>query len=96
MVSRRRKMHELYGESIPALISQHYQREKLLIQDLGMEKQLAFFRQFAARCHELKASFVLRGRFGTSLVCWLLGITEINPLPAHYYCLHLQTDSVCK
>lgn len=82
------KLHALYGDEIPALIVERYRREKRLMRDTEIEMLLAFLWHFAARCHEIKAPFALRGRFGTSLVCWLLGITEVNPLPAHDYCPH--------
>lgn len=80
------KLLTLYGEKIPLPVTARYQREKQRMQHTDMEMLLAFLRHLARRFRELKATFTLRGRTGASFVCWLLEISDVNPLPAHYYC----------
>ena len=82
------KLHELYGEEMPLPVTARYQREKKRMQNTDMEMLLAFLRHLARHFRDLKATFTLRGRTAASFVCWLLEITDVNPLPPHYYCPH--------
>ncbi len=82
------KLQALYGDEIPLPVTARYQREKKRMQNTDLEMLLAFLRHLARRFRELRATFTLRGRTGASFVCWLLEITDVNPLPAHYYCPH--------
>ena len=82
------KLHELYGNEIPQFVMERYRREKTLLQDTDVEMLLSFLRHLSMHFHDSKATFTMRGGIGASFVCWLLGITEVNPLPAHYYCPH--------
>lgn len=84
------RMHTLYGTEIPSLILAWYQREKSRLQNTDVEMLLAFLCHLAQHFDALKAAFTLRGRIGASFVCWLLGISEVNPLPPHYYCPRCQ------
>ena len=84
------RMHTLYGTEIPSLILAWYQREKSRLQNTNVEMLLAFLCHLAKRFDGLNAAFTLRGRIGASFVCWLLGISEVNPLPPHYYCPRCQ------
>ena len=84
------RMHTLYGDEIPALIQEWYQREKSRLQNTDMEMLLAFLCRLAQHFDALKAAFTLRGRISASFVCWLLGVSEVNPLPPHYYCPRCQ------
>lgn len=78
--------HQRYGEVIPQAIREQIEKELKTIVD---HKYSSLF-WVAARLVEQskKKGYVVgsRGSVGSSLIATLCGITEVNPLPPHYYC----------
>lgn len=78
--------HKRYGEVIPQAIQEQIEKELKTIVD---HKYSSLF-WVAARLVEQskKKGYVVgsRGSVGSSLIATLCGITEVNPLPPHYYC----------
>lgn len=75
-----------YGENIPELINQRIKREL----DAIISHNYATLYYLAQKMVEqsMKDGYIVgsRGSVGSSLVAYLCGITEVNPLPAHYLC----------
>lgn len=79
--------HERYGEAIPPEVAERLECELDAIfkkMDFCYSFLTAF--ELAKECKERNAPTILCGRAGTSLVAFLLGITQTNPLAAHLYC----------
>lgn len=78
--------NRIYGRELPKQIEERLQKELDWIKKVDASKYFLI-------CHELvkyinsKGYYVgARGLVGSSLIAFLLGITDINPMPAHYYC----------
>jgi DNA polymerase-3 subunit alpha (Gram-positive type) len=77
-----------YGASLPDFISKRLETEIQAIISCGYAVIYEAARQIVAEA-KAKGHFVgSRGSVGSSLVAYLLGITEVNPLPPHYVCLN--------
>jgi len=77
---------ELYGENTPEIVTERIEYELYDILRLNYDviymaaqKLVAFLKVQGSRVGS-------RGSVGSSLVAHLAGITEVNPLPAHYRC----------
>ena len=80
------KMHELYGENPPALITERIETELSAI--LGRHYEAFFLSARMLVANSLERGYLVgsRGAVGSSLAAFLMGVTESNPLPAHYRC----------
>lgn len=80
------KLTEKYGELIDPTILLRFYHEKAL---LGSRDWIVFWDLIAKlkkRAREKGEHISLAGSVGASFVAYLLGATEDNPLPLHYYC----------
>ena len=83
----KKKLKELYGDNPPMRIKNRFKTEELMLN--GQDSLL--WMGFLGKLHEVfckeEVCFHVRdAQMGASFVAWLLGGTNVNPLPAHYYC----------
>ena len=81
------KMKEMYGEQLPISISNRFKTEELMLKNQMMLRWMGFLGELHDRFCEEDDFFLVRGaQMGSSFIAWILGATNVNPLPAHYYC----------
>lgn len=79
---------EKYGDKPDEKIIERYNKELEMIKEWNAGcYYIAYL--IARKCDELGFVHSLRGCGGSSFIAYLLGITEVNPLPPHYYCSSL-------
>lgn len=80
------RMNELYGENPDKLICDRVEREMDAILSHHSDVLYITARKLVedSKAHGHPVGY--RGSIGSSLVAYLSGITETNPLPAHYLC----------
>ena len=79
-------MRELYGETPPIQVLNRYESEK---SELEKSDLIIYFSILSGIVSKSKASgeqVLVRGDTGASFVAYLIGATDINPLPPHYVC----------
>lgn len=79
-------LEEKYGESIPGLICERYESEMKNIRANGFASYYILASMLAEKSRTLGYLHNLRGCAGGSFIAYLLGVSETNPLPPHYYC----------
>lgn len=80
-----RRMLERYGAELPWQVLNRFEQERFLLSDECV-RMLLFLSRLQAAAHEVEAPVLLRGQYTASFAGYLLGGSEINPLPPHYYC----------
>ena len=80
------RMRQLYGEDLPEMVEKRGRSELNIIEMCGIERYFVLGRMVADKSRELGYPVSFRGTLGSSFVAYLLGITDINPLEAHYVC----------
>ncbi len=80
------RLHELYGENPPELITTRVETELGDILNRGYDVIYMSAQKLVA--DSLAHGYLVgsRGSVGSSLVAYMSGITEVNALPAHYRC----------
>lgn len=80
------KAHEIYGETLPTIVEERMEWELDSILENGFSVMYMIAHKLVKKSNEAGYLVGSRGSLGASLVAFLAGITEINPLCPHYIC----------
>lgn len=81
-----KREHEIYGMKLPDIVESRIEMEIGEIKENGFAPLYMIAYEIVKKSNEAGYIVGSRGTSGASLVSFLLGISETNPLPAHYRC----------